>query len=382
MGNRPMWATILFGILLIGGCSQAPTDADGDGDPTPEREEVLEMEGLWLAQYGHEGDESSHVTRTLEFGEAASGQAAQLEHDERSNVVRCEETSYALLVDGDVRLGNLVYDVERRSDDELRLTYALGDGELVLDLSRLEERPFDPCGSVETESFANLYTSIHQNTKLHFGGDGDLYFTLDTNSDAVARFEMGTEDIEEEYPDPVYSLLVGVDDENLVFGSCHCGGRDTLEAYDLATSELLASVDDLTHPDGSAIDIQAGYYDRSGPGEMILAVRVEESGTNHLFTVTMQDDDDDPTTPDMLVLQDEREILEGASIQDVAVVDDELLALVSGAIVRVGDDGRAVETLSIEGFDEYARGIANVGSVLYVLHESNERGYLRAALLP
>ena len=68
-------------------------------------------------------------------------------------------------------------------------------------------------------------------------------------------------------------------------------------------------------------------------------------------------------------------MLPTARIDDVAWVGDRLIALLGegarfGDMAVVGADGRAVETYALQGaFDGFARGIAGVGDVLYVVTE-------------
>ena len=74
---------------------------------------------------------------------------------------------------------------------------------------------------------------------------------------------------------------------------------------------------------------------------------------------------------DTLALASQREILPEASVQDVALRNGALLALVGDTLVVVGPDGRADQTIELVGDPVDAlRGVAAIGDAVYVLGEN------------
>ena len=74
--------------------------------------------------------------------------------------------------------------------------------------------------------------------------------------------------------------------------------------------------------------------------------------------------------PDTLARTDERAILPGTYVTDLAFTGSDLLALVGDAVVAVNgeDPGRAMSTTTLKGFgDGFVSGIAVDGTVLRVL---------------
>jgi hypothetical protein len=148
--------------------------------------------------------------------------------------------------------------------------------------------------------------------------------------------------------------VVGARSDDLFYGHCGCGGSTSVNAFDLATNTSIA-VAEIFSDLGVNMGVRYGYFEG---GSLAIGGRsYDESGVNELLTLDS----------DTLALQSRRQILPEARIQDVTMRSGELLALVDGAIIVVGADGRATSTIDLDGVTGPLRGLTHVGGVVYVL---------------
>src|SRR5690606_3339868 len=124
-----------------------------------------------------------------------------------------------------------------------------------------------------------------------------------------------------------HRIVVGARSDDLFYGHCACGGSTSVNAFNLASNTSIIAVD--TEDLGNEVSVRYGYFDS---GAVTIGGRSrDDSDVNLLLTLD----------PDTLALQSTREFLPQASVDDVALLNGQLVALVNGDLVLVGNDGRA-----------------------------------------
>ena len=368
MNRRPArtLASLLALLALLAACTPgAPTALDLDGSW------VLTWDGGALAP-----DFATDGAMTLDVD--VDGDAARFVGlDDASGVKRC--------VDLDVRVlaGALVafeapspfeddpdvwaFLATRVDADTVRLT---NDAEVLTLRRRTGAPPVADCATATITLIAELpvvgarsmkLQAVGPTLYLNTGDDGVPIVGVDAATGAITSSRTLTDAVGFGTVEP---YLFAAESGDRFFGTCRCGRSDRFTHFDLALDAALTQVD--TEAAGAHLSIRFGYFDAAGPALVVGGTGLEDGADvapNRLVTL-------DPAT---FAVLGTRDVLPGLWIDDVAIVDGSLLALVGegarfGDVAVVGADGRAQETYALQGaFEGYARGIAGVGDVLYVV---------------
>jgi len=180
------------------------------------------------------------------------------------------------------------------------------------------------------------------------------------------------------YTEPVnsqYRIVMAVRDAATFYAHCFCGGPVDARAFDVLGNESFASFSSaaLTAP------FYVEYGEQVAPGLIALGGYSSTTGTHRLAVLSDSD----------LSLVAEDDLLPGANVADIAVLDGTVYALVSGsggsAVVRVGEGPMATESADVPALAGlYPLGIAAADGTLYVIggDELLDRAYLFAVELP
>ena len=346
---RRLAAPLLAGALLLAACG-APTP----GAPQPE---PIDLEGLWLVTPDAGTTYGAGGTTTLEFGASSTGSATYLSRADANDVTTCAKQVYAALTDRVVLLDGTYYEATDVGAD--RIDLANDDAGLVL--TRIAGAPpVAPCASssaVELQRFT-FGTGDWSTLDAH---QTRLYFNVDESDNPIVAYDVATGVLgaQRTYAGS-YDHVVAVRSDDEFYGHCACGSVTGLERFDVAVTPALASVDTNAGL-GYFLSIRFGYF---AAGSVVIGgVQFDAPGVNTLLTLNA----------DTLALQSQREILPGAFITDVTAYGGALAALVDDSIVIVGGDGRADQTIALEpAVGSSPRGLAAIGSTLYVLSETGD----------
>ncbi|HZJ10221.1 MAG TPA: hypothetical protein VFD39_11040 [Trueperaceae bacterium] len=348
----PLIAFVAATLLVLAACS-TPTPSPPD--------EGLELEGTWLVTPASGTEYGAGGTTTLEFGAATSGSAAFLSRSDANDITTCERHVYAILSENVVLLDEQYYIAEAADAD----TLLLDNGTDSLTLTRVAGTPLvTPCGAASVTEL-DTYAAGNGNFTSLSSFDGRLYFNIDDPSESIVSFDTasGTFGAPRVYSQSVsggiHNWVVAARSDDLFYGHCACGGSESADAFNLATNTSIVSVETGTDL-GNEIGVRYGYFD--GATVVIGGRSRVDSGINVLLTLDA----------DTLALISQRQILPEASIDDVALLNGQLIALVDGNLVLVGADGRADATVELSGQTPFLAGLATIGSSAYVLAESND----------
>lgn len=362
-------ATLLILAAALGACGST-------SDTAPPTDDAVDLARLWSAE-GLSVDPST--TATYEFGDAATGEAQFLAFDPDSGVTTCESPAYARLADGGLLLDGVRFDVVADADAvELRI-----EGTTVWTLTPVEGAPpVEPCATTELSYADRPNVYLRQEATLSDVG-GDLFFTtgiVSGSSQPAVRYDPSAGTGGDGAVTATYDLLgnhvvlAAVDADTLV-AVVGAGSGDTLKLVDVSGSVAYPVGVDLTSAAGNTVRPRAAVYDAGSRQLLVVGPEVDASFdvvTDNLLLSL------DPAT---LARTDERAILPGAYVTDVAVTGGDLLALVDDAVVAVDgeDPGRALSTTELKGFgDGFVSGIAVDGTVLRVLVNRSNYAYLYA----
>lgn len=336
-----------LGALLLAGCESTP--------PAPP-DDFVDLQGLWLVTAGPGTEYGSDGTTTLEFGSGRSGGATFLSESDANDIKTCERHVYASLAENVVLLDDEYY-VATPSGD----TIELSNDDDSLTLERIAGAgPVTPCEQVTATVIETLNIGVGGFSSLN-SFQTRLYFNVDDPTDSIVAYDIATDSLgtARTYSDSVsggtHRWVTGVRSDDLFYGHCGCGGSNSFDYYNLSTNTSTVSVETDTGL-GINFSVRYGYF---GGNEAVVGGRNRDDFTkNDLVTVNA----------DTLALVSSRQILDEASIEDVALVDGRLLALVRDSIVVVGADGRAEETYEVNGATlAYYSGITGIGSTVYLL---------------
>lgn len=342
---RPM-GLVGVTLLLLAACN-TPTP------PTPP--DTLDLQGLWLVEPGPGTDYGAGGTTTLEFGAGASGAAEFLSQADVNDITTCEQHVYAVVDDNVVLLADEYYTAEEVNANTIELTNDIDS----MTLTRVAGAPpVEGCGEAtltqrgayadSSSGFSSL-SAFGNRLYLNVGVSGDPIISFDTTTDTFGALRSYTQSV----MGGTHRMVVAARSDDVFFGHCACGGSTSVNAFNLATNTSIMAVE--TEDYGTEIGIRYGYFDDD---RVTIGGRKRNTNdVNVLLTIH----------PDTLLLQDTREFLRGASIDDVTVSGGQLYALVNGDLVRVGNDGRAAETFTLDTTGEQINGLASIGSTLYVV---------------
>lgn len=335
---------------LLGACSSSP--------PTPPTTTGLDLEGLWRVTPGPATTYGSGGTTTVQFGPASSGSATYLSQSDANGITDCQQDIYAVIADDVVLLDGEYYVGTAVNADRI----VLDNGTDSLTLDRVVGAPpVAPCAEAVATPLATFTFGAGSFTGLD-AFQTRLYMNTDAAGDPIVAYETatGTLGAARIYSDSVsggtHRWVVGARSDDLFYGHCGCGGVTSVNAFNLATDTSIA-VSEVPTDLGVNLSIRYGYFE--GGSLAIGGHSRDDFGVNELLTLN----------PDTLALVSRRQILPEASIQDLTLRNGELLALVDGAIVVVGADGRASSTIEIDGAVEFLRGLAHIGDAVFVLGE-------------
>ena len=381
--NRPparLWLSILAALTLLAACSPAAPTA-------------LDLDGAWLVAWDGGGPRPDFATTGAMTLDVAGGVARFVGLDDASGVKRC--------VDLDVRVlaGTLVVlEAPAPFEDELD-TWAFlatrvdantvrwtNDAEVLTLRRRTGAPPIADCASTSVALVAELPVVAARSMKLqavgstlyvNTGDDGVPIVGIAAATGAITSSRTLTDSVGFGSPEP---FLFAAASDDRFFGTCRCGRSDRFTHFDLATDTALEQIE--TEATGTHLSIRFGYFDATVPALVVGGTGLVDGADvapNRLATL-------DPVT---YAVTGTRDVLPTARVDDVAWVGDRLIALLGegarfGDMAVVGADGRATETYALQGaFEGFARGIAGVGDVLYVVTEdfATDRVLLYAVLL-
>lgn len=355
-------AAVVATAILLAGC-QTPAIPPS----------LLDLEGLWLVTPGPGTSYGAGGTTTVEFGAAASGSAVYLSQAAVNDITTCERHVYAALTRNVLLLDGQFYVADVVNQDRI----VLDNDTDALTLDRVTgAAPVAPCAEASAATVRTFDFAAGGFTNLNAFGSR-LYFNTDASGQPIVAYDTATNalGVPRTYSVSVmggtHRWVVGARSDDLFYGHCGCGGSTSLDSFDLATNASIAAVDVPTSL-GVEMGIRYGYFD----GANIVIGGYDRTGldVNHLVTLS----------PDALTLVEQRTILEGVDIEDVTLMGTDLLALVGDAIVVVGTDGRAEQTIKLNGIASgEPSGIAAIGTSVYVLDENaNDEAALYEVTMP
>jgi hypothetical protein len=302
--------------------------------------------------------------------------------DDASGVKRCVDLDVRVLADALVAFeapspfedGPDVWAflATRVDADTVRLT---NDAEVLTLRRRTGAPPVADCAAVTIALVAELPVVAARSMKLqavgatlyfNTGDDGVPIVGVDAATGAIISPRTLTDAVGFGSLEP---YLFAAESADRFFGTCRCGRSDRFTHFDLELDDALTQVE--TEAAGAHLGIRFGYFDAAGPALVAGGTGLVDGGSvasNRLVSF-------DPVT---FAVLGTRDVLPNVWIDDVATMEGRLLALIGegarfGDVAVVGADGRAVETYALQNaFEGYARGIAAVGDVLYVLSEDYE----------
>lgn len=348
IGTRTrLLAAVVATTIFLAGC-QSPA-------VTPS---TIDLEGVWLVTPDAGTDYGAGGTTTVEFGAAASGSATFLSRSDANAITTCERHVYAALTQNVVLLDGAFYVADVVNQDRI----VLDNDSASLTLDRVTGAPpVAPCAeatatAIETFDFGpGGFTSLN-------AFDTRLYFNTDAAGDPIVAYGtvtnvLGAPRTYSASVGGVHRWVVGARSDDLFYGHCGCGGSATLDRLDLAGDASIASVNVATGL-GIGMTIRYGVFDGAN---ILVGGRANEPDVNRLVSLN----------GDTLALVDQRTFLDGALVEDVALLGSDLLALVGDAIVVVGVDGRAEQTIDVSGLaSDRPTGIAAIGTSVFVLDEN------------
>lgn len=358
--RRLTGALVAASIVVLSACSSPTT-------PPPAG---LNLQGLWMVDPAPGTTYGAGGTTTLEFGSAKSGFATFLSRSSSNDVTTCAQHVFALLSQNAVLLDEEYYIADEVDAD----TVVLDNETDSLTLTRVTgAAPVEPCEQASVQLLDTYPEATTFFTSLNGFGDR-LYFNIDDNTNSIVSYDVsaGTFGAARQYTQSVsggtHRMVVGARSDDLFYGHCACGGSTSVDHFNLATNTSIVDVD--TEDLGQEIGIRHGFF---ADGMITIGGRDrDDSDVNRLLTLN----------PDTLALVSQREILPAASIDDSALLDDQVIALVDGRLVLVGNDGRAEETVSLTGLNGEVTGVATLGPSVYVVvnHTDNEAGVYEVTL--
>jgi hypothetical protein len=354
-------AWVAVASLLLAACS-------GAGTTNPPPVEVIALQGLWRVQPDAGTPYGAGGTTTLQFGASATGTATFLSRSDANGITTCARHVYAALSENVVLLDGDYYEATAVGADRIELDN--DDAGLVL--TRVSGAPpVAPCTAAQAVQVARLGVGVGSwstldafQSRLYFNtnGAGNPVVGYDTVTGVLGplRTYAGSHD---------HVVAARSDDE--FYGHCACGNVTTLERFHIGTTPALASI--VTTADlGVFLGVQYGFF---ATGSVTIGGRAyDQPGVNFVLTLHA----------DTLALQSQREVLPGAYLTDATTFDGKLAALVGDAIVIIGADGLAEETIALEGaLSGFPRGLTAIGSTFYLLDSAADGdALLYAVALP
>lgn len=360
------WLVVVLGAWSLAGC----------GGPAP-GPSTAGLEGTWLVTTtaGDLGFFGSEGPVTLAFDAPAVGTVALRALREASGAVACGSLVFA--VDGDrlllssPRLFDAEFDLVRVDDD----TVDVENADVAATLTRVAGAgPVPACGAASLTEVATLPFRADGFGTLAASG-GVLYLNVDDDPGTVVGYDvaagtLGSGRVLTVANDGgVHRWLVGARDAARFYGHCGCGGSTTVAAFDLDADAVSASTDTET---AALVPFSVRYGEFAGGALLVGGGTRDGSNANRLATAD----------PDTLAFGDERNVLDGVLLIDVAVLGGDLYGLVSlpagPALVAIGADGRATATFPLPELDPFqAIGTAAVGDALYVAAVDLDAGVTR-----
>lgn len=343
--------TVLAAGFLLAACGAPPTGTGSSG---------LDLKGLWLVTPGPTTYYGAGGTTTVEFGAATSGSATFLSQADANDITTCERHVYAVVGDDVVLLDGTYYLGDAVSADRI----VLDNGTDALTLDRVTgAAPVAPCAEAIATELGTFAFSVGGFSNLN-AFQTRLYFNTDDTSDPIVGYDTATGTVgaariySQSVSGGTHRWVVGARSDDLFYGHCGCGGSTSVDRFDLALDTSLAVAETDTDL-GVNLGVRYGYF---GGGDIVIGGRDrDDSGVNRLLTLNA----------DTLALASQRQFLPDAAVQDVALRNGELLALVNDGLVVVGADGRAEQTIKLTGDPTSSpRGVAAIGNTVYVLGEN------------
>ena len=352
MSARKRWTSNLVAVLVasivLAGCGSPTPTPPGSG---------LDLEGLWRVTPGPATAYGAGGTTTVRFGAASSGSATYLSQSDANGITACERHVYAVIGGDVVLLDGAYYVGTAVNADRISLT----NGTDTVTLDRVAGAPpVAPCAEAVATQIATITDGAGGFTGLN-AFQTRLYLNTDAATDAIVAYDTATGLLgaarvySQSVAGGTHRWVVGARSDDLFYGHCGCGGSTSVNAFNLATNASIAVAETPTDL-GVNMGIRYGFFD--GGSLAIGGRNRDDFGVNELLTLN----------PDTLALVSRRQILPEAGIQDLTRRAGELLALVDGAIVVVGADGRAASTIELTGAATgFLRGLTHVGGTVYVL---------------
>lgn len=299
-------------------------------------------------------------------------------HQPSSGVRSCDRFVFGF--DDDLTMvspfsGARVYEVTEDGED-----FLLTGDSLQLRLRRVAgaDPGVVPCATARTTLVTTFERQLHNASRLS-GRGGALYFNREANPSVIQRYDVGTGDLTEvAYTEPVksqYRIIMAVGDAETFYAHCFCGGTDDALAFDASANVSFASFSTAT----LAVPFSVSYGERVAPGRIALGGYSYATGVQRVAVLSDTD----------LTVVSESDLLAGAYVLDIAVLDGEVYALVSGyglpVIVRVGGANVATASADVPGLAGlYPVGIASADGTLYVIGSDPrlDRAYLFSVELP
>ena len=362
---RP-WLHVLAALTLLTACSPAVPTA-------------LDLDGAWVVTWDGGGPRPDFATTGAMTLDVAGDVARFVGQDAASGIKRCVDLEVRVLAGALVALEaptpfadeveTWAFLATRVDADTVRWT---NDAEVLTLRRRSGAPPIADCAPATVAMVAELPIVAARSMKLqavgstlylNTGDDGVPIVGIAAATGAITSSRTLTDAVGFGSPEP-YLFAAASDDR--FFGTCRCGRSDRFTHFDLAIDDAIEQIE--TETTGAHLSIRFGYFDAAAPALVVGGTGLVDGGEaapNRLATL-------DPTTYAVLATRD---VLPTARVDDVASVGDRLVALLGegdrfGDVAVVGADGRASETYALQGaFEGFARGIAGVGDVLYVVTE-------------
>ena len=346
---------IAFLAVLLASCATTPPPAGGGPDPDP----PIDLQGLWSVTPAPGTAYGAGGTTTVEFGAQASGTATFLSQSDENGITTCERHVYASLTENVIMLDDVFYVADQVDDDQI----VLNNDTDTITLNRLTGAPpVAPCPeatATEVQTFdfgTGSFTGLNAvGTRLYFNtNDADSIIGFNTATNALGAPRTYTQSVS----GGTHRWVIGARSDDLFYGHCGCGGSTSVNYFNLSSNTSIANVDSVSDL-GVGVGFRFGYFD--GSNLHAGGRSRDDVGVNLLLTLN----------PDTLALVSQRQILRGAFIQDLTLHGTDLLALVGGSLVVVGTDGRASETIDLNGSaTQFPRGVASIGDNVYVLDQT------------
>lgn len=342
-------ALLVAGALLLAACS-----ATTPGAPQPE---PIELQGLWLVEPDAGTAYGAGGTTTLEFGAAPTGTATFLSLADANDVTTCASHVYAALSEHVVLLDGEYYQATAVGADRIDLV----NEDASLMLTRVTGAPpVAPCTAASSSELQRFTFGVGNWSTLD-AHQTRLYFNVDDTGNPIVAYDTATGVLGAQRTyGGFHDNVVAARSDDEFYGHCACGNITSLERFDISVTPALATVD--TQADlGYFLSIRYGFF---AAGSVVIGGhRFDAPDVNTLLTLNAA----------TLALQSQRDVLPGAFIRDMTPYGGGLAALVRESIVIVGADGRADQTIALDGaVGGFPRGLAAIGSTFYVLAETND----------